>query len=141
MSICHSRLYPEDTPIFWEVETQLDPILGFWVITLVNKVGWSWNFDQRFPPVCLTVTELFLKNSIFYDHRSSSKFEFLVQFWAQFTPLKTKILPKTKIFPETGSLGLSNYTSPRSQINQGILIKIFKKKHFLGQKCTFQGTK
>ena len=65
----------------------------------------------------------------------------LVHFWAQFTPGKPKILAKTKIFPESTSLGLSHDTSPKSQINRRILTKIFKEKHFLGPKCTFQGPK
>ena len=41
------------------------------------------------------------------------KFSFLDYIWAQFTPGKWWILPKTKFFPETTFLGLSDDTSPR----------------------------
>ena len=49
-------------------------------------------------------------------------FTVLVHIWAQFTPGKHKTLPKTKIIPETKSLGLSNNTSPRFHINLRIFI-------------------
>ena len=62
------------------------------------------------------------------------KFSILVHFWAQFTPGKRNIFPKTKFFPQTTSFGLSDDTSPKSQINRRILIKIFKNTHFLGPK-------
>ena len=52
------------------------------------------------------------------------KLKVLVHFWAQFTPGKPKILLKTRIFPETTSLLISNNTSNRSQINHRILIKL-----------------
>ena len=61
------------------------------------------------------------------------KLKVLVHFWAQFTPGKPKILPKTRIFPETTSLWLLNNTSTRSQINHRILIKLIKKIHFWGK--------
>ena len=67
-------------------------------------------------------------------NRMYPKFTVLVRFWAQFAPRKQRILLKTKILPETTFLGLSNYTSPKSQINHRILIKIIKKIHFLGTK-------
>ena len=62
------------------------------------------------------------------------KFTVLVRFWALFTPGKQKILKKTRIFLESTSLGLSNYTSPKSQINHRILTKIIKKIPFFGPK-------
>ena len=58
----------------------------------------------------------------------------LVHFRGQFTPGKSKIMPKNNIFPETTSLALSNYTSPRSHVNQRILIKSIKKKQVFGPK-------
>ena len=61
------------------------------------------------------------------------KYTVLVHFWAQFTPRKQKMLPKTKIFPETTSLGISNDSSPKSQINRRILIKNIKKPIFWAQ--------
>ena len=62
------------------------------------------------------------------------KFSFFDHFWAQFTPGKRIILTKTKFFPETTTFRLSDDTSPKSQINRRILIKIIKDTHFLGQK-------
>ena len=62
------------------------------------------------------------------------KFSVLVHFWAQFTLRKMKILPKIKILPETASLGLSDDTSLKSQINRRILIKFIKNAHCLGPK-------
>ena len=66
------------------------------------------------------------------------KLKVLVHFWAQFTPGKPKILPKTRIFPKTTSLWLSNNTSTRSQINRWILIKLIKKIHFGGKNGLFK---
>ena len=54
------------------------------------------------------------------------KFTVLVHFWAQYTPGKCKILQKTKIFPKTTSLGLSNNKSPRSHISHRSLIQLIK---------------
>ena len=62
------------------------------------------------------------------------KFSVLVHFWAQFTPRKCKIFPKTKISPNTIFLGLSDDTSPKFQINRKILIKIIKNAHYLAPK-------
>ena len=39
-------------------------------------------------------------------------------FLAQFSPGKRKILPKTKFFPDSTSLGLSDDTIPNHQINR-----------------------
>ena len=61
------------------------------------------------------------------------KLKIWVHFWVQFIPGKPKILPKTRIFPETTSLWLLNNTSTRSQINHRILIKLIKKIHFWGK--------
>ena len=62
------------------------------------------------------------------------KFTVLVHLWAQFTTGKHKILPKTKIFPQTASLGISNHTDPRSHVNLRILLQLILKKHFWGPK-------
>ena len=77
---------------------------------------------ECFKIMCLSTNRVYPRSS------------FLVHFWAQFTPGKRNILSKTKIFPETASLGLSDDTSPKSQINRRILIKIIKKPHFLSPK-------
>ena len=77
--------------------------------------------EQSFKIKCLSTNGMY------------SKFTVLVHFWAQFTPGKQKILPKTKIFPETTFLGLSNHTSPKSKINHKIFIKIIKKPIFWAQ--------
>ena len=66
------------------------------------------------------------------------KLKVLVHFWAQFTPGKPKILPKTRIFPETTSLWLLNNTSTRSQINHRILIKLTKKILFWDKNGLFK---
>ena len=55
------------------------------------------------------------------------KLTVLFHFWAHITLRKSQILSKTKIFPETTSLWISNNTSPRSQINHRILIQLIKK--------------
>ena len=59
-------------------------------------------------------------------------------FGAQFIPGKPKILPKTRIFPETTSLWLLNNTSTKSQINQRVLIKSIKKINFSGKNRLFK---
>ena len=51
------------------------------------------------------------------------------RFWSIFgpnLPPKKKILPKTRIYPETTFLGLLSNTSFRSQINHRIVIKLIK---------------
>ena len=81
-----------------------------------------------------TVCEQCFKIRCLSANGTYPKLSVLVYFWAQFTRGKIKILPKTKIFPETTSLGLSDDTSPKSQIDRRILIKIIKKTPFLGPK-------
>ena len=66
------------------------------------------------------------------------KLKILVHFCAQFTSGKSKILPKARIFCETGSWWLSNSTSNSFRINQRILIKLTKKIHFLGKNGLFK---
>ena len=66
------------------------------------------------------------------------KLKVLVHFWAQFMLGKPKILPKTRIFPETTSLWLLNNTSTRFQINHRILIKLIQKIHFWGKNWLFK---
>ena len=61
----------------------------------------------------------------------------LVHFWAQFTQEKPKILPKTKIFPETTFLWLSYNTSPKSQMSHRIVIKLVKIQPFFWPKMDF----
>ena len=53
-----------------------------------------------------TVSEQSFKVKCLSGNRTYPKLTVLVHFWAQFTPGKLKILPKTKIFPETASIGL-----------------------------------
>ena len=66
------------------------------------------------------------------------KLKVLVRFWAQFTPEKPKLLPKTRIIPETTSLWLSNNAGTRSKINHRILIKLIKKIYFGGKNGLFK---
>ena len=69
-----------------------------------------------------TVREQSFKMKCLRGNRTYPKATILVHFWDQFTPGKQKIMPKTIIFPETRSLALSNYTSPRFDRNYRILI-------------------
>ena len=85
-----------------------------------------------------TVSKQSLKIKCLNRNRTYPKLKVLVHFWAQFTPGKTKILPKARIFPETTSLWISNNTSNRSQINHRILIKLIKKIHFCDKKWAFK---
>ena len=100
-------------------------ILGwFWALSPANMRGFYWHFDQRYCFIrkrqCINnLLKLCLKGK-----RDVPKLTVLVHFWVQFTPGKSKIMPKNNIFPETTSLALLNYTSPRSHINQRILIKL-----------------
>ena len=79
-----------------------------------------------------TVSKNFFKIKCLIGNETYPKLKGLVHFCSQFIPGKPKILPKTRIFPETASLWLSNNTSARSQINQRILTKFIKKNPFLG---------
>ena len=67
-----------------------------------------------------TVCEQLFKIRYLSTNGTYPKFSVLVHFWAQFTPKKRKILPKTKIFPKTTSIGISDYTSSKSQIDRRI---------------------
>ena len=86
----------------------------------------------------MTVYKQSFKIKCLRQNKMYPKLKVLVHFWAQFTPGKPKILPKTRIFPETTSLWLSNNTSTRSQINHRILIKLIKKIHFGGKNWLFK---
>ena len=66
------------------------------------------------------------------------KLKVLVHFWVQFISGKPKILPKTRIFPESKSLRLLNNTSTRFQINHRILIKLIKKINFWSKNGLFK---
>ena len=80
-----------------------------------------------------TVSKQSFKVKCLSGNGTYPKLKIWVHFWVQFIPGKPKILPKTRIFPETTSLWLSNNTSTRSQINHRILIKLIKKIHFGGK--------
>ena len=84
-----------------------------------------------------TVSKQYFKIKYLGGNETYPKVKVLLHFWVQFTPGKPKILPKTRIFPETRSLLPSNNTSTRPQINHRILIKLTKKIHFGGQKLDF----
>ena len=51
-----------------------------------------------------TVAEQSFKIKCLSGNRTYPELTVLVDFWAQFTPGKPKILPKNKVFPETASL-------------------------------------
>ena len=51
-----------------------------------------------------TVSEQSFKIKFLSKKWTYPKLTVLVHFWAQFTPEKSKILPETKIFPESASL-------------------------------------
>ena len=75
---------------------------------------------------------------MFKQKRDVPKVEGFGTFLGNIVPGKPKILPKTRIFPETTSLWLLNNTSTRSQINYWILIKLIKKIYFGGKNGLFK---
>ena len=84
-----------------------------------------------------TVSKQYFKIKYLSGNDTYPKVKVLVHFWVQFTPGKPKILPKTRIFPETRPLLPSNNTSTRPQINHRILIKLTKKSILGGKNWTF----
>ena len=104
------------------------PLLGgFWALSPINMTRVWLNFDQKYVfHKTKTVSEQSFKIKCLSGHKTYPKLIVLVHFWAQFTPKKPKTLPKPNFFPETTSLWLSTNTSPRSQINHKILIKLIK---------------
>ena len=71
-------------------------------------------------------------------HGTHPKCTVLVHFEAQFTVVKPKILPKTKISAKTEPLGIINNVSTNSQKNHIILVKLSQKEIFgpkLGLTC------
>ena len=122
--------------LFWQCSSHEMGLLWGFLGPLSPKYGWNL---LKFGPEVFhykkkTVWEQYFKIRSLSINRTYPKFTFLVHFWAQFTSRKMKIFPKPKIFPETISLGLSDETSPKSQTNRRILIKIIKKNHFGGLK-------
>ena len=113
-------------------------LLGRFLSPFSSKCGTSLlNFRQEV--VCnktKTVYKQSFKIKCLSGNGTYPKLKVWVHLWAQFIPGKPKIFPKTKIFPETTSLWLSNNTSTRSQINHRILVKLIK-KFILGAKMNF----
>ena len=115
-----------------------------------HEMGSFWGFLGRFSPkhgsnllkfgpeVIYHETKKVYKQCFkircFSTNGTYTKFSVFDHFWAQFTPGTQNILPKTKIFPDSTSLGLSVDTSPKCQIDRRILIKIIKETYFLGPK-------
>ena len=83
-----------------------------------------------------TVSKQSFKNKCLSGNMTYPKLKVLVHFWAQFTPGKPKVLPKTRIFPETTSLSQSNnkYQVPDKSQNS---YKINFKNPSLGAKLDF----
>ena len=108
------------------------PLLGgFWALTPANMTRICWNFDQRYVfHKTKAVSKHSFKIKRLSGNKTYPKLMVLVHFWAQFSPRKPKILPKTKFFLETTSSWLSNNTSPRSQTNHRILTKLIKNPIF-----------
>ena len=113
-------------------------LLGRFLSPFSSKCGTSLlNFRQEV--VCnktKTVYKQSFKIKCLSGNGTYPKLKVWIHLWAQFIPGKPKIFPKTKIFPETTSLWLSNNTSTRSQINHRILVKLIKKS-ILGAKMNF----
>ena len=83
---------------------------GFGAITLVIIVRLGWNFDTASPHKYLSPMWRILNNSIFSEGRTYSKFAFLVQVRAKFTPWRSSKSKKTKYFSGKNlSIVLSKY--------------------------------
>ena len=108
-----------------------------WRCSIHKMAHFGGFWDNNFPQTCQillklgpeveyyekkTVHQQCLKMMALRGNGTYPKFTVLVLFWAQFTPGKSKIMPKTNILPETISLRLSNETSRKSHINHTILI-------------------
>ena len=85
-----------------------------------------------------TVSKQSFKIMCLSGNETYPKLKVLVRFWVQFTPEKPKLLPKTRIIPETTSLWLSNNAGTRPKINHRILIKLIKKIYFGGKNGLFK---
>ena len=72
---------------------------GFWALSPANMTQVRWNFDQRYVfHKTKTVSEQSFKIKHLSRNETYPKLMISVHFWAQFTPRKPKILPKTKNF-------------------------------------------
>ena len=100
-------------------------------LTPPNIVRSCLDFDQRYSDKTNIVFEKSFKVFNFGSNGMHPKFTVLVDFRAQFTARKLKILLKAKISGKTTSLGTSNDVTPRSQKSHRILVKLSKNKHFL----------
>ena len=115
------------------------PFLGsFWALPSPNMNRVCWNFDHRYVfHKKNTVSEQSFKITCLSGNGTYPKLIVLVHFWAQFTPKIPKCWQNSKLFFRNYVLWLSNNTSPRSQINHRIYIKLIKKKTFLWPKMDF----
>ena len=137
---------PPDPPIHWNLHIcyiksiQLLHIWAKFLSPFPTKYGTS--LLKFWPEVVShktkTVSKQSFKTKCLSRNGMYPKLKVLVHFWVQFIPGKPKILPKTRIFPETTSLWLLNNTSTRSQINNWILIKLIKKIYLGGKNGLFK---
>ena len=115
------------------------PLLrSFWALSPANMSRICWNFDLRYVfHKTKTVSKQSFKIKCLSGNKTYPKLMVLVHFRAHFPPENPKYCQKPNFFPETASLWLSNNTSPRSQINHRILIKLIKKTHFFWPNMDF----
>lgn len=104
-----------------------NPFGCFWAVSLPNIVQSSYNFRQNLSPIRQTLLKMSFKIFRFGSNGSHPKFTVWVQFRAQFTAGKPKVLLKTKISTKITSLEISNDVSSRSQKNKKMLKKLIQK--------------
>ena len=105
------------SPKYWSI------LVKFWSEVISNKKK--------------TLFENYFRILHFSSNGTYPKATVLGYFGAQFTPGKPEKLLKLKISAETTSLESSNNINCRSQQTHIVCVKLIKKPHFFGPKCSY----
>ena len=112
LTICRSRLYPEDTPISL-IQDQIGLILGgFWAIVQANIV---WR-SSIFSTISSCSHAFAMKIPVFTETGRIQILHFSVQLWPLVTSWRWTKLKKVNIVAKNVSIVLSNQSNSRSYL-------------------------
>ena len=112
LTICRSRLYPEDTPISL-IQDQIGLILGgFWAIVQANIVWRSSSFST----ISSCSHAFAMKIPVFTETGRIQILHFSVQLWPLVTSWRWTKLKKVNIVAKNVSIVLSNQSNSRSYL-------------------------
>ena len=117
LTICRSRLYPEDTPISL-IQDQIGLILGgFWAIVQANIV---WR-SSIFSTISSCSHAFAMKIPVFTETGRIQILHFSVQLWPHVTSWRWTKLKKVNIVAKNVSIVLSNQSNSRSYLLSSVM--------------------